>query len=225
MDALPREQASIHYDRSSLQAFLSGLTHHPTGAHWSEQRVGRELEAATWFVIDLLRQDEGLSQKYPRALSDGVDGDFCRWLCSEGIGRFRLPSAASETIRGGIRLPTRASGQAVDRRSRHGESVLSCRAAYPVCSRGCCPGSSSMGKYMPSPIGRFGGSCSRVSRTPSGSLSALTTAIQSGRGISRTRSIRLAGGDSLTGSETGMVSTQPGTMFSRTRHRGRLRKR
>ena len=50
-------------------------------------------------MIDLLRQDEGLSQKYPRALGDGVDGDFCRWLCSEGIGRYRLPSGASQTIR------------------------------------------------------------------------------------------------------------------------------
>ncbi len=99
MAALPREHASIHYDRSSLQAFLGGLTHHPIGAHWSEQRVGRDLKAATWFVIDLLRQDEGLSQKYPRALGDGVDGDFCRWLCLEGIGRYRLPSGASQTIR------------------------------------------------------------------------------------------------------------------------------
>ena len=99
MVALPREHASIHHDRSSLQAFLGGLTHHPTGAHWSEQRVGQDLEAATWFVIDLLRQDDGLSRKYPRALSDGAGGDFCRWLCLEGIGRYGLSSRAPETIR------------------------------------------------------------------------------------------------------------------------------
>ena len=147
MAALPREHASIHYDRSSLQAFFGGLTRHPIGAHWSEQRVGRDLRAATWFVIDLLRQDEGLSQKYPRALGDGVDGGFCRWLCSEGIGRYRLPSGASQTIRAAFAsqpgLPVRRliedrgmgnpSFRVAHTQSAHGVAVLARRAWERTC--------------------------------------------------------------------------------------------
>jgi hypothetical protein len=82
-----------------LVALLSGLTHHSTGARWSVEQVGRDVEAATWFVIDLLRQEAELSHKYQRALSDGVAGDFCRWLCWEGIDRYGLPPRASQTIR------------------------------------------------------------------------------------------------------------------------------
>jgi GT2 family glycosyltransferase len=96
--ALPSDGTSIAHDRSSLMAFLDELTHHSTGAHWSISRVGRDVEAATWFVIDTLREDRALSLKFPRALSDGAAGEFCRWLCSEGIGRYGLASNASETI-------------------------------------------------------------------------------------------------------------------------------
>jgi GT2 family glycosyltransferase len=97
--ALPVVTSSIPQDRASLPAFLNSLTHHSTGAHWSAEQVGRDVAAATWFVIDIVRQDQELSRKYPRALSDGAGGDFCRWLCSKGIGRYGLPSKASETIR------------------------------------------------------------------------------------------------------------------------------
>jgi GT2 family glycosyltransferase len=96
---LPKHDTSLHHTRPSLQAFLDGLTHHPIGAHWSVERVGRDIEAATWFVIDVLRHDEAPARQYPRALSDGLDGDFCGWLCSEGIGRYGLHAEASATIR------------------------------------------------------------------------------------------------------------------------------
>jgi GT2 family glycosyltransferase len=97
--AMPRKFAAIPQDRSSLQRFLGGLTQRSTSAHASLECVARDVAEATWFVIDLVRRDEEISRQYPRALSDGPEGDFCRWLCSEGIGRYGLPATASETIR------------------------------------------------------------------------------------------------------------------------------
>ena len=50
-------------------------------------------------MIDLLRRDEGLSQRFPLALSRAAEGEFCNWLCSEGIDRHGLPQGAAQTIR------------------------------------------------------------------------------------------------------------------------------
>ena len=98
------------YEGSSAKAFLRKLTHHSYGAHWSAEEVGRDTEAATSFVIDLLLQDEGLTRQYPRALTEGADGDFCRWLCSEGIDRYGLPPESYRTIRAAF---TSQPGEAV----------------------------------------------------------------------------------------------------------------
>ena len=68
-------------------------------ARFSPQEIGGNAESATRFVIDLLRRDEGLSRRFPLALSAGPEGDFCKWLCSEGIVRYGLPQAAAHTLR------------------------------------------------------------------------------------------------------------------------------
>jgi hypothetical protein len=121
--ALPKDATSIPVDRESLQAFLNDLTHHPIGAHWAAERVGRDVAAATWFVIDIVRREEGLTRKYPRALSDGVGGDFCRWLCSEGIDHYGLPPGARETIRAAFASqPGLAVRRLIDDRARENPS-------------------------------------------------------------------------------------------------------
>jgi GT2 family glycosyltransferase/glycosyltransferase involved in cell wall biosynthesis len=67
-------------------------------ARTSPGDVGGDVESAAWFVIDLLRRDADLSWRFPRALSAGADGEFCRWLCSDGIAFHGLPQDAAQTI-------------------------------------------------------------------------------------------------------------------------------
>jgi hypothetical protein len=83
----------------SARAALRNMPDHSSSARVSAEDVGRDIESATWFVIDLLRRDESLSRRFPLALSEGTEGDFCNWLCSEGIVRYGLPSVAARTIR------------------------------------------------------------------------------------------------------------------------------
>ena len=78
---------------------LRNLPDQSSRARVSAEDVGRDIGSATWFVIDLLRRDEGLSRRFPLALSWGADGEFCNWLCSEGIVRYGLPQGAARTIR------------------------------------------------------------------------------------------------------------------------------
>ena len=83
----------------SARAALRNLRDDSSSARLSAEEVGRDIESATWFVIDLLRRDEDLSRQFPLALSGGAEGDFCNWLCSEGIDRYSLPQGAAQTIR------------------------------------------------------------------------------------------------------------------------------
>ncbi len=83
----------------SARTALRNLPDHSSSARFSAEEVGRDIESATWFVIDLLRRDEGLARRFPLALSEGAEGDFCNWLCSEGIVRHGLPQGAAQTIR------------------------------------------------------------------------------------------------------------------------------
>ena len=93
-----REMTTLGSDWSARTA-LRNLPDHSSSVRFSAEDVGRDIESATWFVIDLLRRDEGLSRRFPLALSEGAEGDFCNWLCSEGIDRYGLPQGAAQTIR------------------------------------------------------------------------------------------------------------------------------
>ena len=93
-----RELTTLGSDWSA-RAALRNLPDHSSSARVSAEDVGRDIESATWFVIDLLRRDEGLSRRFPLALSEGAEGEFCNWLCSEGIDRYGLPQGAAQTIR------------------------------------------------------------------------------------------------------------------------------
>ena len=92
-----RELTTLGSDWSA-RAALRNLPDHSSSARVPAEDVGRDIESATWFVIDLLRRDEGLSRRFPLALSGGAEGDFCNWLCSEGIVRHGLPQGAAQTI-------------------------------------------------------------------------------------------------------------------------------
>lgn len=54
--------------------------------------------AAARFVIDLLRRRPDLRKRFPRALSDGVKGEFMRWLSAEGLVNFGFAAESAAHI-------------------------------------------------------------------------------------------------------------------------------
>ncbi|QND48905.1 FkbM family methyltransferase [Rhizobium lusitanum] len=68
---------------------------------WSPQpayKVNDIWSAARW-TLDLLRRRPDISARFPRALSDGWNGAFARWLISDGRRQFGLPQDAVEALR------------------------------------------------------------------------------------------------------------------------------
>lgn len=43
------------------------------------------------FTLDLLRRRSDIRERFPRALSDGSNGDFAKWLSTDAIAQFGLP--------------------------------------------------------------------------------------------------------------------------------------
>jgi len=67
---------------------------------WTPAKVGANPEMAASFILHLLRTDSSLRTTFPRALSEGPEGAFCKWLCSpEILTRYGLPEVAGTTIR------------------------------------------------------------------------------------------------------------------------------
>lgn len=69
---------------------------------WAPQaawKVVDEWSAARW-CLDLLRRRPDIRVRFPRALSEGVDGAFARWLVAEGPSQFGLPREIGRTLHG-----------------------------------------------------------------------------------------------------------------------------
>lgn len=60
---------------------------------------------AAEFVIAVLRRSRWLRWRFPRALSEGGEGGFARWIMTRGRRRFRLSRSALKKIRGVFRRP------------------------------------------------------------------------------------------------------------------------
>ncbi|MEY2564183.1 MAG: hypothetical protein QOH88_2376 [Verrucomicrobiota bacterium] len=58
---------------------------------------------AARFVLGILRRSRWLRWRFPDALSAGVEGPFCKWLCGRGARKFRLSDRAVKKIRGAFR--------------------------------------------------------------------------------------------------------------------------
>ncbi|KAA6482866.1 FkbM family methyltransferase [Agrobacterium sp. ICMP 7243] len=61
-------------------------------------KVSDTWSAARW-TLDLLRRRPDIRARFPRALSDGWNGTFARWLITEGSTQFGLPGEAAEALR------------------------------------------------------------------------------------------------------------------------------
>jgi GT2 family glycosyltransferase/glycosyltransferase involved in cell wall biosynthesis len=66
----------------------------PRPEHIGDSRTGAR------YVIDLLRSRADLRMRFPRALAEGADGTFARWLLEEAAPRFGLGEGARAHLRG-----------------------------------------------------------------------------------------------------------------------------
>ncbi|MCA9068012.1 MAG: glycosyltransferase family 2 protein, partial [Planctomycetaceae bacterium] len=66
---------------------------------YSPSRVAEDVNAAAGFILHVLRKRNDIRKRFPLALSEGKHGAFCKWLCSEGLEQFRVPTHAGKTIR------------------------------------------------------------------------------------------------------------------------------
>lgn len=80
--------------RADRLAFPSGETSQIESSPW----------AAARFALHLLRTAPDLRRKFPRALSEGADGSYCRWLCTEAIDIYRLPPQSAARFREAFEL-------------------------------------------------------------------------------------------------------------------------
>ena len=93
------------YDDASVRDVAGRWSTGLGPAQWSPAKVGADPETAASFVLKLLRADASLRQTFPKALSEGSEGAFCRWLCStEALTRYGLPVTAPVTIRKGFEV-------------------------------------------------------------------------------------------------------------------------
>ena len=118
-----RELTTLGSDWSA-RAALRNLPDHSSSARVSAEDVGRDIESATWFVIDLLRRDEGLSRRFPLALSGGGRRFLQLALLRGDRPPWPAPRSCSDNPRR-IRFPAWLSGQPVDRLSGTRESAFS----------------------------------------------------------------------------------------------------
>ncbi len=66
---------------------------------YSPAKTPHNLADAKQLILHVLRNHPDIRERFPLALSSGVEGEFCRWLCEEGIHRFRIPVSAAGKIR------------------------------------------------------------------------------------------------------------------------------
>ncbi|MGE5754873.1 MAG: glycosyltransferase family 2 protein, partial [Planctomycetaceae bacterium] len=87
------------YDEGSVRDIAGRWSSGCFPGDWSPVKVDSDAETAACFVLDLLRKDSALRRTFPRALAEGLEGAYCRWLCSEAVTRYGLPSSACDMIR------------------------------------------------------------------------------------------------------------------------------
>jgi glycosyltransferase involved in cell wall biosynthesis len=87
---------NVHHARQ-LNRFLADCGAPPLT--WAPQDAEAGELGAARFALGLLQARPSLRRRFPRALGDGPDGGYCRWLCSEGARAFGLSPAAVTHLR------------------------------------------------------------------------------------------------------------------------------
>jgi GT2 family glycosyltransferase/glycosyltransferase involved in cell wall biosynthesis len=93
-----REPRLDVFDDSSICAALGRHANHFALPEYSPEEVATCDRAATCFIIKVLRDSPELRKQFPRALSEGEKGGYCRWLCATAEAQFGLSGSAVERI-------------------------------------------------------------------------------------------------------------------------------
>lgn len=95
-----REPIDI-YDRAAFRKFVQPYSANLTD--WTLQDAATcELRAAR-FVLGMLRESPELRRDFPQAVTEGVNGRFCQWLCAAGIDELGLGPRAIDHIQKAFR--------------------------------------------------------------------------------------------------------------------------
>jgi GT2 family glycosyltransferase len=70
---------------------------------WAPNESVRSEWDAARLALDLLRRSPMLRDLFPKALSEGTDGGYCRWLCAEALDLFGLQPTAGAHIQNAFR--------------------------------------------------------------------------------------------------------------------------
>jgi glycosyltransferase involved in cell wall biosynthesis len=82
------------YDARALRAFFG-----TAALRWSACDAEADVPGAVRLALGLLRERPGLRRLFPRAVSAGAAGEYCRWLCSDGARECGLGPAAVAHLR------------------------------------------------------------------------------------------------------------------------------
>ena len=86
-------------DDASVSAALSPRSITLAFPRASAAEAGRDPKATAGFVLDLLRRDDALARRFPLALSAGVEGPFCRWLCHSPDSPLAATPGAPDSVK------------------------------------------------------------------------------------------------------------------------------
>jgi GT2 family glycosyltransferase/glycosyltransferase involved in cell wall biosynthesis len=79
------------YNEVAMREFLGAAAGLPT---WHPAGGVADAWDAAQLALSLLRTSPSLRARFPRALTDGVDGAYCRWLCEDELPRLGREAAA-----------------------------------------------------------------------------------------------------------------------------------
>jgi GT2 family glycosyltransferase/glycosyltransferase involved in cell wall biosynthesis len=92
------------YDDEAIREALGPHVDQLSFPIWFPSEVAESPWGAARFALHLLRTLPHLRRQYPRALSEGPSGDFCRWLSTVVVSCYGLEPAAAEHIAEAFRL-------------------------------------------------------------------------------------------------------------------------
>jgi len=97
----PSDTFDVFHPRAFAISGIEGLT---SLCAWSAAEADDSVDAAARLALGLLRSRRRLSWNFPQAISAGVMGDYCEWLCNSGGTKLGLSDRARDNIAAAFRV-------------------------------------------------------------------------------------------------------------------------
>ncbi len=82
-----------------IRKFLGPLAEQFEFPDWSPTMAAFDDLSAARLILYVIRSSADLRHRFPRALSDGTEGSFCKWICEQAVSHWRLAPSAVARIR------------------------------------------------------------------------------------------------------------------------------